>query len=89
MIQSQMVSAAVRSDGWDDVQVKDGNDEEEDEIAASESADQMRMDDGLGGGGQDSFAGCTTAGSSPGCARFGMTKAFLTLAGKAMVGCPT
>ena len=65
--------AAVGGDGWDDVEVKDGDYEEQDKIAASESADQVRLNFGLGGGGQDRLADCKTADSLPGFARFGMT----------------
>jgi hypothetical protein len=44
--------AAVGRDGGDDVQVEDGDNEEEDEVAASEGADQVGLSGGLGGGGQ-------------------------------------
>jgi len=43
-------NASVRGDGGDYVQVKDSNDEKQDEIAASEGADQVRLGGGLGGG---------------------------------------
>jgi hypothetical protein len=43
--------AAVGGDGRDDVEVEDGYDEEEDEVAASEGADELGVC-GLGGGGQ-------------------------------------
>jgi hypothetical protein len=43
--------AAVGCDGGDYVQVEDGDYEEEDEIAASEGADEVRLRSGLGGGG--------------------------------------
>ena len=44
--------AAIGGDGGDDVEVEDGDYEKEDEIAASEGADQVRLNCGLGGGGQ-------------------------------------
>jgi hypothetical protein len=43
--------AAVGCDGGDYVQVEDGDYEEEDEIAASEGADEVGLRSGLGGGG--------------------------------------
>ena len=45
--------AAVGGDGGNDVEIEDGDDEEQNEIAAAEGADQVRLV-GLGGGGQDS-----------------------------------
>ena len=57
---------AVGGDGRDYVEIEDGNYEQENEIAAPEGADQVRLGGGLGGGGQSFFAGCKTAGSSPG-----------------------
>ena len=47
--------AAVGRDRGDYVQVEDGDDEEKDEIAATESADQVGRDGGLGGGRQRFF----------------------------------
>ena len=44
--------AAVGRDRGDYVQVEDGDDEEKDEIAATESADQVGLGGGLGGGRQ-------------------------------------
>jgi len=44
--------AAVGCDGGDYIQVEDGDYEQEDEIAASESADQVGLSGGLGGSGQ-------------------------------------
>jgi hypothetical protein len=59
--------AAVGRDGGDYIQVEDGDYEEENEIAASEGADQVRLGGGLGGGGQSFFSWPqNTAGSSPG-----------------------
>src|SRR5579862_6046849 len=43
---------AVRGDGRDNVQIEHSHDEEQDEIAAPEGADQVRLSVGLGGGGQ-------------------------------------
>ncbi len=40
--------AAISRDGRNDVQIEDGNDEEQHEIAASEGADQVRLFGGLG-----------------------------------------
>ena len=48
--------AAVGGDGGDHVEVEDGDYKEEDEIAASEGADQVSLG-GLGGGGQSLFTG--------------------------------
>src|ERR1700686_1518933 len=44
--------AAVGGDGRDDIEVEDGDYEEEDEIAAPEGADEVGLGVGLGGGGQ-------------------------------------
>ncbi len=44
--------AAVGGDGGDDVEIEDGDDEEQHQIAASEGADQVRLGGGLGRGGQ-------------------------------------
>src|SRR5579871_5737005 len=62
--------AAIGGDGRNDVQIEDGDDEEQNEIAASEGADQVGLFGGLGVGGQFSSAAdvtaAGTAGSSPG-----------------------
>jgi hypothetical protein len=54
-------NAAIGRDGGDDIEVEDGDYEEEDEIAASEGADQVGLGGGLGGSGQSK----PKAGSSP------------------------
>jgi hypothetical protein len=46
--------AAIGRDGWDDVEIENGHDEEKNEVAAPEGADQVRLGGGLGGGGQSS-----------------------------------
>jgi hypothetical protein len=47
--------AAIGRDGRDYVEIEDGNYEQENEIAASQGADQVGLGDGLGGGGQSCF----------------------------------
>ena len=85
--------AAVGRDGGDDVQVEDGDYEKENEIAASEGADQVGLGGGLGGGGQSLFDGCEQQVPHRAFARFGMTKFILAAlhcctAGTDEGGCP-
>ncbi|MFZ0144275.1 MAG: hypothetical protein WAL08_07945, partial [Candidatus Sulfotelmatobacter sp.] len=70
--------AAVGCDGGNYVQVEDGDDEEEDEIAASEGTDQVRLS-GLIRRGQGLLDGCKQQVPHRAFARFGMTRFFLCI----------
>ena len=81
--------AAVGGDGGNDVEVEDGDYEEQDEIAASEGADQVRLSCGLGGGGQSLLlqsASLRLADSDPACT---VTRAFACMQGRPRAPVPT
>ncbi len=75
MIQSQMVTPPLAAIDGNDVEVEDRDHEEQDEVAASEGADQVGS--GLGCGGQSLSAGCKHQVPHRAVARFGMTNVLL------------